>query len=396
MPINQSKNAAMARKFNSKSATLGQQSRSSVDLTNNHYQNKIDLRTLKTASSIKMNFESDDESLLTTTKPMGEDNLMATNETSGHLKSRRSINSLMNKKASEWTRLAKKFALPTRVSPRSPNHLAGKQFYAPHKSNPVDRDNGQFVLEEEDKSCEEDNQVKKKISRASIVSLSSSSSGCPDNDYFLSQSSMSSASSNEQGTSSSPSNPLASSQPASSSGINCSGSTSDEYGGADSRESSEKGTENLSDDAIAARRNSDDKSSSASQMALDYGAKGRPSRRLNCTEGGSKKALGVDESAKRKQTRAVSKSRHNNVKVFDGPAFDCVHYLGAGGDQLSTDYVCKDCHYGWKEAAARQEARVQTDDLISCDCCCDCFLDETAAETQNQDQVVEKQVAAIR
>lgn len=62
-----------------------------------------------------------------------------------------------------------------------------------------------------------------KLSRSSLTS-SSSSSGCADNDYFMSQSSSSvssSSASNER--------ELLSSQPASSSGIACSGNTSDEY-----------------------------------------------------------------------------------------------------------------------------------------------------------------------
>lgn len=332
-----------------KSATLGQQSRSSFDLSHGH---KLDLRQLKTPTSIKMNFESDEDSPIAASRKQVNDTT---------LRSRRALNAF-NKKATEWSRLAKRFA------------MSGKSSASRISSTQQDLDRGaKSSVESESKYCTknylgkdehaevphiDDNSAssmvnQKKISRSSIVS-SSSSSGCPENDYFHSQSSMSSSSSTERSTTND-GDVLSSSQPASSSGIVCSGNTSDDCCGGSSEGNGKKAEQNI-----------DNVSHHVGSISNNVPPK-KTSAQANARIQRKAEALSGTQYIDRRLMRSVSKNRYNNVKILDGPQIDCNHY-----EEREIECDCQDCGYEQQGQLHSQEAG----DFTSCDCCCDCFYNE--------------------
>lgn len=219
--------------------------------------------------------------------------------------------------------------------------------------------------EDKNDQQQQTNLAKLKVSRSSIGSTHSSSSGCPENDYFISNSSSSMSSS----TGSHECELF--SQPASSSGIVCSGNTSDEYElDARNKKQANNGNNNINkkderpttdynqpkgDDGPKKTRK--DSSVQSTDYADDNKAKLESAKKHS-------RCPAVVGPNSRQNIRAISKSRCYNVKTVDiaeGETNDliCSHY--------NPNQSC-DC-----DVANGQQRR--PNDTNACDCCCDCLVD---------------------
>ena len=332
-------------------------SQSAFDLVHGH---KLDLRSMK-STSIKMNFndESEAEGPLTEQDELDDHRprqVAMAGETQFPvqkvgLSSRRAILAL-NKEAVNWSQLKNhKFSqnslnISDSNASKSTSSSSSSSFETGLDGGAVGAgasvpDEGSDLNPQSHSENRAEQQAPKeqkgKLMRSSTGSTSSSS-GCADNDYFLTHSSSSMSSSTQ-------SNELFS-QPASSSGIICSGSTSDEYD--DARKPSE------SQVSGPMKITSTKKPISHSTQAIKKTFGERRSRSRQ--EQGGNDAKGEQrKSTTRKQIRSISRNRCYNIKTIgppeDGPpAMACDHY---DDNQEPCDCLAN----GAEEL---------------CDCCCQC------------------------
>lgn len=301
-------------------------------------QRRLDLRSIK--SSIKMNYnhlsETEDCAFDQAQSPVDHKPLKLREiQQTMHSKQNfhadgRESNSPLNGHAISHPKLASKSELNKNQEPISccceqvkNNSSSGQVNHSHVPENACCRPihGGKALTGVDEKDC------RQKVSKSSIAS-SSSSSGCADNDYFMSHSSSSMSSS----TASNERELL--SQPASSSGIVCSGNTSDEYD-----ENQPKAQSN----------------------------KCRPGNGVGSGSSSPKSSESVEKVSKCGIGKHHNPQTNGNVQMHRrGYKIKTV--------EPAEDLCCKlsDCHHGAPETFSCSCPPVEVD----CGCCCDCFQPE--------------------
>lgn len=337
------------------------------------------------------------------------------------MRSRQAL-SAFNRKANEWSKLAKRFAITNNKTPTasttttttttSPSSSAssvlektknGNKSLKSGSETSAAATDSKMAVKRSDKitltsAGSTNKQAQKKISRSSIVSSASSSSGCPENDdYFLSQSSMSSSSTSSDQQSKSvtagTTTNNSSSQLASSSGIVCLGSTSDDYC-IDSNNTNNSSSGPISD---GPQQNHAQHNIGDSSMGL-ASSRTRLSRRAATSDRSSGSVIDPSRMTRR---RSVSRNRYNNIKLLDNVVKNALEAAcDHNKQQLMTQCDCPECdlilmeqqqmapelqteemyqnhlHQHNHLSASRLRPTQLIQDYTNCDCCCDCFLDE--------------------